>query len=479
MTIALGHIAWGALFAAVFGPSFTVLAASTLVMSAACILIFYLLLRHLDVAPAYALLGAALLGFNPISVFLGYSFMTDMTFLAFVLAACLCYVRGLQGYAEGWLWLGGIAASLAYLTRQFGIILVPAVLGYLLWSRGWTWRRAAAAGALPLLVVVAYTAWAQTQPTQLIALDMERVAALAANRTLEFALDRAQRLDWMMTALGLSLMPLLVRPRRPLLALPLFCLLVVLQVRSAQAYGSLFPPSGNIVDHTGYVMGYYDAAPIWSRWVWIGLGITGTLLVSLALTSYGEQVWSWLRSRPWRERAADPAFLLYLLALGMVAVLVLLPPFLFDRYLLPIIAALMLPALRRMSAASTGNTPRLSWLLVLPLALFALVAQRDYLAHAAARWQAAEQLAAEGIPHGQIDAGFEWAGWYLYDEGARRIRQTGDLTYIYFPAYAALDPVYVVSDLPREGYTQVGLSSPYQSWLDGGQVRRVLVLKRQ
>src|SRR5204863_2841528 len=124
--------------------SFTVLSAATLVMSAAAVVLFYLLLRHLAVSPGYAMLGAALLGLNPIYVYLSYSFMTDVTFLAFLLAGCLCFVRAMQGYGSGWLWLAGIAAAMAYLTRQFGILLVPVALGYMMWSRKWSWGRALA-----------------------------------------------------------------------------------------------------------------------------------------------------------------------------------------------------------------------------------------------------------------------------------------------------------------------------------------------
>src|SRR5439155_7796055 len=82
---ALGHVAWGALFSALFGQSFTVLTVANLVMGMAGVVIFYLLLRRLNVVPSYALLGAALLGFNPIYVYLSYTFMTDITFLVYVL----------------------------------------------------------------------------------------------------------------------------------------------------------------------------------------------------------------------------------------------------------------------------------------------------------------------------------------------------------------------------------------------------------
>jgi hypothetical protein len=114
----VSHVAWGAIFAALFGNSFTVLTVSTLVMSLACLAIFYILLRHLDITPNHALLGAALLGFNPLYVFLSYSFMTELTFITYMLAACLFFVRGMRGYGEHWFWFSSVATGLPLLVAH-------------------------------------------------------------------------------------------------------------------------------------------------------------------------------------------------------------------------------------------------------------------------------------------------------------------------------------------------------------------------
>jgi hypothetical protein len=70
---------WGGLFAHLFGFSHTALRASTLVLAAATVLGFYVLLRDL-LDPGRALLGALLLLINPLYVFLAYSFMTEVPF---------------------------------------------------------------------------------------------------------------------------------------------------------------------------------------------------------------------------------------------------------------------------------------------------------------------------------------------------------------------------------------------------------------
>src|SRR5438045_3757120 len=58
----VGHFLWGALFAWIFGFSFTTLTAATLCMAALAVGALYALLRHLGLDGGRASLGAALLG---------------------------------------------------------------------------------------------------------------------------------------------------------------------------------------------------------------------------------------------------------------------------------------------------------------------------------------------------------------------------------------------------------------------------------
>src|SRR6266581_4680672 len=85
---------WGALFARAFGFSLNVLRVSTLVLSASGVLACFLLLRDLT-TPKQALVGALLLLFNPLYVFLSYSFMTDVPLVSLSLWSLVCYVRAL------------------------------------------------------------------------------------------------------------------------------------------------------------------------------------------------------------------------------------------------------------------------------------------------------------------------------------------------------------------------------------------------
>lgn len=474
---ALSHLVPAALLALVLGFSFTTLTISTLIISAIGIVSFYLLLRHLDVKPTIALLGVALLAFNPIYVYLSYSFMTDVTFMAYLLAACLFFVRGLRGYGSWWLWLGGLAVALAYLTRQIGLLAVVAALCYLWWSRRWAWRDVAAIAVLPIVTAAVYMLWEQAQPAPIVSMKVDVIIESILGNPLDYFLNHSQELARVLAFPGLCLLPLLRLPRRPLLAVPFFALLIILQARSMQQFGSMLYVNGSTVDSTG-LLSCCNMAPIWSQWVWTILGISGSFVLALYLTTCGERLWDWLRARPWQNRNDTPASMLYVLAFMIAIIGLLIPPALYDRYALPVLPFLMLPALRHLSLNSLTGRHALRWLALAPLALFAVLAQHDFITRAETRWQAAQSLVAQGVKPDQIYAGYEWAGWYLFRDGVDYMRRTGDYTHIYFPAEAVQNPLYAVMQLHGDDLEEVG-SVTYHSWLEGGASKRIPILKRK
>jgi 4-amino-4-deoxy-L-arabinose transferase-like glycosyltransferase len=497
--IAIGHLAWGAVFAAIFGNTFTVLTAANMVMSIACLLTFYLLLRHLHVNPGPALFGVALLSFNPIYVYISYSFMTDVTFLFYSLAACLLFVRGLEGKGERWLWLGGAATALAYLTRQYGILVIIAALAYMWLSRRWSWRQAIAIAALPVAAVVIYAVWQHFQPSPLIDTQMNLVHNTMFADPLRFLNDRMLRITWLVSSLGLSLAPLVRLPKRAIWAIPAFAVIVYYQFQSLRYTGSTFPESGNIISSTGFLMYAYDpnhnSNQIWNQGVWALLGITGGIAFNLYLLFWIEDIISYMQKKPWRNPGAQDAAFMPLAVAAMTAGTVLVAtPFLFDRYWLGVLPMLMIPALRRMSSTSSSTeqihqndmtaeparpqTWRWRWAVLVPIVGFSLLAIRDYKEHATVRWEAAESLTGRGIKSSQIEAGVEWDAWYNFENGAQYIRETGDLTHINYPPGAVMDPVYYVNDLPINGYEQIEAFT-YHSWLDAGATKQVLILKRK
>ncbi len=114
---------WGALFCKLFGFSFTALRVSTLVLAllnawaiAQCALMMGLK-RNL------ALLCAILTATSPLVLQLSYSFMTDIPFLAMSSLSGLFFLKALKQPKPQWAAWGSSFAVLAFLVRQFGILL--------------------------------------------------------------------------------------------------------------------------------------------------------------------------------------------------------------------------------------------------------------------------------------------------------------------------------------------------------------------
>ena len=399
--------------------------------------------------------------------------MTDVTFLVYLLIGCLAYIQGLTGSSERWLWLGGIATALAYLTRQPGVLLALVALLFLWRSGGWSWRRAVGICAVPIFGVVGYAIWEAGQPAKMVSIMVSQLTQSAIANPAGYALDHLQSTALVLSTAGLCLLPLVRWPRRLLPPLLVFALLETLKL------GYVFIVRGNVLSYTGLLMFDYSAEPLWPRPVWFLVDTVGSLSFALYVTPLLQELTGWLRARAWRGRLSDPVAISNGMLVSLAFVTFVPSLFIFDRYLLPLLPLMMVPALIRLSmqAPNQAVTSR-RWVLFLPLALFAIIGQRDYMEHAAVRWQAAQTLVSQGVAPGKIDGGYEWVGWYLYADGERYINQTGDYTHVNWPAWAVLDREYVIGDVVEPGYLQVG-SFSYSSWLNGGQQRYVLVTRRQ
>jgi hypothetical protein len=162
-----------------------------------------------------------------------------------------------------------------------------------------------------------------------------------------------------------------------------------------------------------------------------------------------------------------------------VVAAVVFPLRVFDRYLLPLAAAAIIFELRGASRPGSRGVPvAMRWAVLVPVALFAVGAQHDYMVQREARWQAAAEVAASGVPVNRIAGGYEWEGEHLYDQEAERIRRSGDLSSVKFPLSGAVDPEYIIGRGTIPGYVEVGRKT-YRLWLEGGTERAVSVLKRE
>jgi hypothetical protein len=470
---ALSHVALGALFTLLLGPGYTSLTIATLATALLCLVSFYLLLRELGATALAALFGTAVLGFNPVFASLSYTFMTDVSFLGFAILACLLYVRAIKRRSEALLWAGSVAGTLALLTRQFGAFIFLAVLACM-WAAGWlSWRRAIAACLVPAVAMGAYLLWESGQPSPLVELTLARESARRQHSLPADILERITARARAAMITGLLLVPILRVPKRPRVAILLTAIILALLVSYFMVVGSLFPNFGNVLNRNGLTGCCPTIAPVWNEAVWTTLGIAGGVSIAVLLAATTDAWESRPKFSALRRALSDPAWVVY--GFGLLSALALLPPFynVFDRYLLLVVPALILMVVRSWSSIGWAR-----WAAVAVLALFTVAAHHDDMEHRFARWEVAEALAASGVPRNHIDAGYEWEGEYLYGPATERIIRSGDYTNIAFPIPGLVDPEYVVSDFPLDGYRETGRRT-FTAWLEGGIERPVLVLKRE
>jgi 4-amino-4-deoxy-L-arabinose transferase-like glycosyltransferase len=214
---------WGAAASYLLGFSYTSLRLSTLLLAGIALVLYYRVLCR-SLRPALALLTTLLLLFHPLVFHLSYTFMTDIPFLAVVLAAIWCMSTAFNDVGRirlGWLAAGSGLVGLACLVRQIGIVLVPVVLLGMLpearTSRSPIWR-VLGAFVVPCGAVLLGASLLDAQPHD-VTVDTRLVDVLAAPdpATLWTAALRVAALA--VASLGISVTPiaplLLLQPSRP------------------------------------------------------------------------------------------------------------------------------------------------------------------------------------------------------------------------------------------------------------------------
>jgi hypothetical protein len=484
---------WGAAFAWLLGFSFDALRLSTLVLSAGSLVVFYGLLGELGFSGARRTAGVAALLFCPLFVFLSFSFMTDVPALACLLAALYFYVRALNRRNARLAVAGSVCATLAFLTRQIGLVSALAAASYILVGAAgrqkagagglpvhdpWRVRWIAASAALPAAVALVYTVWtiqsggvtwANTQLTLGGTLNFVRDPQTPATLTRRLVVD-CMTVAVYLLPLWLLVLPALhglraaPRPGRLLLlggtlAAALF---VVTVARLAQR-GEYLPYLTDAVTrqglrpylaYFGYAAGAFrpDILPLP---LWEGLTVAGCVL------GWGLPVLALRRfARTGTEGTVAGTALVYWTALCLAVPTLLFPEF-YERFLLPFLPAaiiLLLDATRRAAVA-----PRLAAAGVVVMAVCSIALMKDYWGWMDVRWPVAQSVISAGVPLQKLDGGYEWDGWNLYEQSMDTIRQK-HLPMQITPWAYVIDPQYMLAFAPVVGYhvaREVRFESPF------------------
>ena len=487
-------VLWNALFGFLFEPTLGVFRLATVVITALGGVALSALLGELGVTRGRAALGVAAHLANPLTFILAFTVMTDAHFVTMLLFASYLFARAVRpGAIDGrWLVAGSLAAGLAFLSRQQGALIVPAVVLFLLLARRLRFDRASLRLLLQLiapsaLIIAGYYLWLRSSgvPPQVQSAFLRE--ALEAGWSGTWWLLRHLTFVELMY-LGFFTLPImaaalpatrrLFREQRGvgLLVAWLWSLVAITGVALMWQQGALMPYISQFFGSGG--LGSPDV--IGSRPKLIGPDVRGALTVVCLVATLllglcaGRGINRALAERTERavSRETGVAGLLVCIFLGQVAGV--LPPSYhyigwtagsLDRYLLPLVPlgiALALWWLRGIAIV-----PPLGWLVVAGMLAFSVAGTRDYLVYLQAVWRMADVAVARGVPLDRLDAGAGWDGYHLYEEGAaRKVRSRtpkGGPWWVYFYG-PATDSAYVVSRTTRPGYRAVARQE-YDSWL--------------
>jgi hypothetical protein len=506
---------WGALFSAIFGFSFTTLRLSTLPLAAGTLAAFYLILGELGFDPSRRLFGTLVLMVAPLFVFNAISFMTDVPFLFWLVVSLWCSLRAFRLGRVAWVVVGSACAALAFLTRQLGLALTPAVvLMVFIYRPRSDWPRwLTASVAVPLAVTAAFYAWeAFARQTTWADANITGLGTLDFIFNVQLPAALARRIVVMLVSLNMYLLPLwlpflpkwraagaalgrLGRPLRAAAALLAFFFLA--SVTYFGARGAWWPYSRGSLTNAGLwpSLAYYAfpndvrppflPMPFWAAMTYLGAALSVVFALNIvvrlvrALSRPGERDQLVSRGLLWARlwavlQALGPSrAFIYLSNLSLLA-LVLVYPLFVERYFLPFLPGAIILLLE----ATRGLRP--SW----PLASVALLVvgalsvglMWDYFDWHAARWADSQALVASGLPLEKLDAGYEWSGWLLSDEAYAYIN-THHVPVTDNPVQYVIDPEYMVTFTPQPGY-QVAQEWPFYSPFRPAGADHLLLLER-
>jgi len=439
---------WGALFAKLFGLSYTSLRVSTLILSCLGTLSLYGILRELERSRTVAFLGAGVLLFDPLYLTLTYSFNTDVPYVAMATAATWLVLRSLDRPSWPMLSATGFGLACAYLIRQQALamavvaavalwlaarresdrasrarmrirtsvtLLLPiaiAALGYRAWLPGATyggwdpaWSATPPLVANPTVAVLGDTLFQAFREGLGILLNLGvlglpvALAAIGAGTT---AFRRHPGLRWVLPGTILFLAGVSVWLSFDLSGVPVVGDLLRGQ---PEKFG---PPRG-----WPYVGNYLSRFGTLPAVFWGLLGVVAPI-------GAGWMVAAAVKTLSAARRDAIARKTTVVLLLGLVQFLPsLVLATVYDRYLLVILPALVAVGACWGRVGRIGRSAAVAGLLL--LAVFSVEWTRAHLDLSRALWEVSEELVERGVPPSDIAASFEWSGAHLYLEAVDRL----------------------------------------------------------
>lgn len=441
----LTNALWGALFCIPTGFSFNALRISTLILSLLGVIGLYLLARELGKQQWLSAIAALTLCFSPIYYALSNTFMTDVPYTAITIFASICFVRNLKNDSNLAFLVGTIFAIAATLSRQSALSVPVAFAIASTLKNGVSFRnilRAATPFVCCVSVLLVFQQWLATtgRTPALYGTKFDNLYHALTNLK---AIPIAKQVYIALLYLGWFLLPILLfvlgsiykeknTNKTASLIFSSSAMLIAgvfISMQVCEKIKILMPffDTGNIIIESGigplilhdtYFLDLNKITAL-SAVFWTTVTVISLLGAALLITAIGLNILNWrqkLKRAKINDKEAAGVFLF------LNAIIYLIPIFIigyFDRYLMPAIpflAAGIVNISPHTPQAATRTCRFASIVLLCAFSFFSICGTRDYLTWNKIRWDALNNLMATGdITPADIDGGFEFNGWHLYN----------------------------------------------------------------
>jgi len=418
------QVIWGALFAGLFGPSHTSIRLSIIPITLATALLYHAILRRFGLNRAHAIFGTLVLTLCPLFLALANTFMTDVPGLFSSLLCLYLCQRAIAAaedrHAAMWLVVAGLTNILTGTARQvawLGVLVMVPCCGWLLRRRRFIVPATIVTWLVGALSIHWLMAWFARQPYSILVPMFPEQINL-------HTLDRIVVPIWRssMSTL-LFLLPVLVAfaaavwpPHKSKLIrwIAVFAALsAVYLVLSSKGRGDIISYpwlTGNIITPHGVM----QDPPLFGseRQAPIGWQLFLVAIFVFCLLGWLDAVRTFPRRGSELAERQNRRNMSVLLLPTLLAYAALLLPFairlvIFDRYILFILAVVLIFMLRSHQDRIGGRVPSIAFVALTIVALLGIAAVHDLFAIDRAEVRLVGELQKAGIPRTQIRGGFD------------------------------------------------------------------------
>jgi len=451
----LAQVLWGTLFC-VFGFSATALKVSTVVLSLAGILFIFKTAKILSKSIEVSFWVTVVSVFNPMYLSLSATFMTDIPFLAFSIISLYMYLRA---SATGKMWYFAPAtffAIAAVLTRQSGLILPLCAILLFVNPRKWRWKY-----LVTSVLAFAAVCWSYKLFTGYIIHSQGHLPSFFSNTgrlyanidfSLGFVIEKINLLGAILLYVGLLSIPFvpfifsrsMVMTRGQIIAVMIVVILGVAGFDAMLLHNTIndFYVGPQVLKDARY-LGYKHDISL-SPLLMLLLRCAAFASLLIVATHIARQFKAW---------TSESLFLLFFSVAFMAAHTFSIS--VFDRYFILSNTVVMIACSPLVHLSRTRKV--LAAASFVTLAILSVIMVHDYFSCNRAQFRAANTLVGNGLKPHQIDAGYEFDGWYNYSD-TFDLKKGKSWWWV-------IDDEYLVCFSKIKGTEEVGVE-PYTRWLD-------------